>query len=98
MTRAMRAALEEFGPTLSEDNSADMLIAHRGQLFEYSTADWSVSEVDCTAIGSGNLFALGSLYSTRHYTSMEKRVRMALEAATALSPTCSAPIDVLSTI
>ena len=90
-------AIENYGPVMSEDNHSELLIAHRSSLYEISTQDWSVSDVACTSIGSGSGFALGSLYTTSHYSSPEKRLRIALEAAIALSPTCLGPIDILHT-
>lgn len=90
--------LEEHG-TNDAEHASDIVIGTQGRLFEFNTVDWSVAEVEETAVGSGGSFALGSLYTTytyiQHY-SPEERIRLAIEAAITYSPTCQDPIDVLS--
>lgn len=95
MVEQMKKAIDAFGST-SEENVAQFLIGCKGRLFEFSTDDWSVIEVEESAVGSGGAIALGSLYTTKSiYTDHSIRIRMALEAAIHYSPTCVGPIDVL---
>ena len=94
-TKSFKESLEEYGPDITkEDNDTDFLIGVKGKLFEYSISDWSVAEVSYSAIGSGASIALGSLYTSQNYKDQEKRVRISIEAACQLSPTCQLPIDI----
>jgi 20S proteasome alpha/beta subunit len=94
----MKKAMESFGST-SEENVAEFLIGYKGRLFEFCTDDWSVIEIDETAVGSGSPFALGSLYTTKemYIDNPHKRISMALDAAILYSPTCMGKIDIIST-
>ena len=49
-----------------DDNVTDYLIGVKGRLFELSSEDWGVAEVEEVAIGSGGNFALGSLYTSKN--------------------------------
>ena len=93
-TKAFKDSLEEYGPTISEENDTDFLIGVNGKLYEYSVADWSVAEVEYSAVGSGSPIALGSLYTSHTYKDIPRRIKIALEAACTLSPTCQLPIDI----
>lgn len=95
-TKSLKSALEEFGGySDTEDNSTDWIIGTKGRLFEISSEDWSVCEFEYTAIGSGGSFALGSLHTTMNWKDPYRRIHVALDAATTLSPTCQTPIDIL---
>lgn len=87
-----KEAIESFSKA---DDETDILIGRDGQLFEFSTSDWSVIEIKETAIGSGGTFALGSLYTSIDKNPIE-RVGLALGAAITYSPMCQGPIDILS--
>lgn len=78
-----------------EDNSTDWLIGCKGRLFELSSGDWGVVEIDETAIGSGTSIALGSLYTSKEIENPHIRITYALNAAITLSTTCQGPIDIL---
>lgn len=96
--KSLKTIIDEFGPSnLTEsENHTDFLVGCKGRLFEISTNDWSVSELEYSAVGSGSNIALGSLYTTSLYDlSIKERVQIALDSAIALSPTCQAPIDIL---
>lgn len=96
--KSLKTIIDEFGPSnLTEsENHTDFLVGCKGRLFEISTSDWSVSELEYSAVGSGSNIALGSLYTTSLYDlSIKERVQIALDSAIALSPTCQAPIDIL---
>ena len=81
-----------------EDNAADWLIGCKGRLFELSSGDWGVIELEETSLGSGNSFALGSLHTTKQFevASPIYRIDQALNAAIELSTTCLGPVDILS--
>ena len=92
---ALKGAIDSYG-TDHSDHAADFLIGAKGRLFELSTADWGVAEVEETALGSGGAFALGSLFSTKDtYSNPMMRMTYALNAAITYSPTCQGPIDIL---
>jgi 20S proteasome alpha/beta subunit len=94
---SLQKAAELFKVDINtEDNGADLLIGVAGRLFEVSTLDWSVSEYDMIATGSGFAYALGSLHSTRDWDSPRARVREALRASIRYSPSCQGPIDLLT--
>ena len=96
--KSLKTIIEEFGPSnLTEsENHTDFLVGCKGRLFEISTNDWSVSELEYSAVGSGSNIALGSIYTTSLYDlSIKERVQIALDSAIALSPTCQSPIDIL---
>jgi ATP-dependent protease HslVU (ClpYQ) peptidase subunit len=91
----IKALYESHGRDI-EDNATDWLIGCKGRLFEFSSSDWGVAELEEDSIGTGSTFALGSLYTSKHieYTPIE-RINYALNAAIELSPTCSLPVDIL---
>jgi ATP-dependent protease HslVU (ClpYQ) peptidase subunit len=96
--KSLKNIIEEFGPSnLSESEShTDFLVGCKGRLFEITTNDWSVSELEYSAVGSGSNIALGSLYTTSLYDlPLSERVQIALDSAITLSPTCQGPIDIL---
>ena len=76
----------------SEDE-ASLLIAIHNSLYEMDTSDYSCYKVEYSAIGSGGSLALGSLYTTRTWTSGKRRVEEAVSAAISHSPTCYGPSD-----
>ena len=76
------------------DRDTSWIIGARGRLFEINHTDWSVVELNHTAIGSGGTYALGSLYTSIDNEPIE-RVALAIGSAIAYSPTCQGPIDIL---
>ena len=95
--KSLKSAIEEYGNASHlEDNSTDWLIGVNGRLFEISSEDWAVCEFAESSIGSGNNIALGSLYTTRNWQDQEKRIKVSLQAAVEISPSCSGPIDIYS--
>ena len=83
------------------DRDTSWLIGARGRLFELNHTDWSVVEVNHTAIGSGGNYALGSLHTSGYVDDNELtivpevRMALALSAAISYSPTCLGPVDIL---
>ena len=93
---SLQKAAEMFKVDINtEDNGADLLIGVAGRLFEVSTMDWSVSEYQMIATGSGFSYAMGSLHSTRDWESPRARVREAVRASIRYSPSCQGPVDLL---
>lgn len=93
----IKSLIESHGSD-KDDNATDYLIGVKGRLFELSTEDWGLVEINEVAIGSGGSFALGSLYTTSSFEVALPmyRIEQALNAAIHYSPTCQGPIDILS--
>jgi len=81
----------------TDDNGTDWLIGYGNRLFELSSGDWGVLEVEYSAIGSGSTLALGSLYTSQSWKDQKRRVHQSLESAIFFSPTCKHPIDIYNT-
>jgi hypothetical protein len=95
VVKQLKNAMDAFG-VVSDEHDAQFLIGNKGRLFELCTVDWSVIEVQESAVGSGGPIALGSLYTTSSlYTDNTIRIRIAIDAAIKYSPHCIGPIDVL---
>jgi len=64
----------------------------RGRLFEFDSTDFQLNEITEGAIGSGGLIAFGSLFTTRGYKDINKRLKLAVNSAIEYSPSCAGPI------
>jgi hypothetical protein len=95
---AIQKASEMFKIDINtKENGADILVGVDGRLFDITTEDWSVSEYDYTAQGSGYAYAIGSLHATSKLDiPPRKRIQMAISASIKHSPECASPIDVMS--
>jgi hypothetical protein len=92
----MRSAIDLYSVSNAE-TASEFIIGTQGRLFEMNTTDWSVAEVNETALGSGSPFALGSLDTTKDFPATpEWRIEMALCAAITCSPSCQGGIDILN--
>ena len=93
LVEELKNAIESFSREGTEHDTT-WLIGCQGHLYELSSQDWSVMEIQSTAVGSGGNFALGSIY-----TSIDKepidRLGLALGAAITYSPNCQGPIDII---
>lgn len=81
-----------------EEDAAEFLVGVRGKVYEISAYDFQCTSYAVSAIGSGREYALGAYYSL---ISIGKNTphdicRVAIEAAITYSPTCCAPIYILS--
>jgi hypothetical protein len=89
-------AINIYSPSTSPADDKDggilALIAVRGRLFEFDSSDFQLNEITEGAIGSGGTIAFGSLYTTRGYKDINKRLRIAVESAIEYSPSCKGPI------
>jgi len=92
----LKKAYDTYGRDI-EDNGTDWLIGYKNRLFEISSGDWGVLEIDYSAIGSGSAFALASLYTSKNWRDAKRRVHTAIESSITFSPTCNHPIDIYST-
>lgn len=94
---AIQKASELFKVDINtKDNGADILVGVGGRLFDITTEDWSVSEYEYTAQGSGYAYAIGSLHTTSGLDIPPRtRIKMAIKASIRHSPECSGPIDVM---
>lgn len=89
----LKKAIESFSnPPVEHDTT--WLIGKNGRLFELSSQDWGVVEVDQTSIGSGSQYALGSLYTSIDKHPIE-RINLAVGSAITYSPMCQGPIDIV---
>lgn len=107
---AVRWMVKEFIPTIREqfksggfarvkdgaEAGGQILVALRGRLF-FIDSDYQVGETsrDYDCLGSGEPFAMGSLFST-HGQPVGDRLRIALEAAHEMCATVSPPFHYLS--
>ena len=89
---AMNIYSPSTSPADDKDGGVLALIAVRGRLFEFDSTDFQLNEITEGAIGSGGLIAFGSLFTTRGYKDINKRLRIAVEAAIQYSPSCMGPI------
>ena len=89
-------AVSLYSPSSSPDDSKEggilALIAVRGRLFEFDSTDFQLNEMTECAIGSGGSLAFGSLYTTRGYKDINKRLKIAINSAIEYSPSCIGPI------
>ncbi len=77
-----------------DEEEAQLLIGHKGKLYEMDTSDYAIFPFGYTAIGSGGAIALGSLYSTENTAFLpQMRVEIAISAAINHNPACNGPID-----
>jgi hypothetical protein len=93
---AFKNAMNLYSPSTSPADDKDggilALIAVRGRLFEFDSSDFQLNEITEGAIGSGGSIAFGSLYTTRGYKDINKRLRIAVNSAIEYSPSCMGPI------
>jgi ATP-dependent protease HslVU (ClpYQ) peptidase subunit len=77
-----------------DEEEAQLLIGHKGKLYEMDTSDYAIFPFGYTAIGSGGAIALGSLFSTENTAFLpQMRVEIAINAAITHNPACNGPID-----
>jgi hypothetical protein len=93
---AFKNAINLYSPSSSPEDSKDggilALIGVRGRLFEFDSTDFQLNEMTECAIGSGGSIVFGSLYTTRGYKDINKRLRIAVNSAIEYSPSCMGPI------
>ena len=96
--KQLRGFYNDFWVDTSKDGDLGLIIAVRGQIYEHSSADMSLSKytVPYLAMGSGAEYAYGYLNATEKAKDARKRVVGAVNAAIKFSPSCMGPVDVVS--
>jgi ATP-dependent protease HslVU (ClpYQ) peptidase subunit len=96
--KELREFYNEFWIDTSKDGDLSLIIAIRGEIYEHSSGDMSLSRysVPYVAIGSGSEYAYGVLYATDKQKNARNRVMSAVSAAIKFSPSCMGPVDILS--
>jgi ATP-dependent protease HslVU (ClpYQ) peptidase subunit len=97
---AVRKCLREGGWQQTDDGQdvgGSFLVGYQDRLFAIHS-DYQVASNDCgyDAVGSGEAFAMGSLFSTEGLDP-KARIRTAIKAATFSSPSVGGPVTILKT-
>ena len=81
-----------------KESDFGLIIAVRGQIYEHSSADMSLSKytVPYLAMGSGAEYAYGYLNATEKAKDARKRAVGAVNSAIKFNPSCMGPVDVVS--
>lgn len=96
--KQLRAFYNDFWVDTSKDGDLGLIIAVRGQIYEHSSGDMSLSKytLPYLAMGSGAEYAYGYLNATEKTKDARKRVVGAVNSAIKFSPSCMGPVDVVS--
>jgi ATP-dependent protease HslVU (ClpYQ) peptidase subunit len=96
--KELKEFYNEFWVDTSKDGDLGLIIAVRGEIYEHSSADMSLSKytLPYLAMGSGAEYAYGVLYATDKQKNARNRVVSAVSAAIKFSPSCMGPVDVVS--
>jgi ATP-dependent protease HslVU (ClpYQ) peptidase subunit len=96
--KELREFYNEFWVDTSKDGDLGLIIAVRGEIYEHSSGDMSLSKytLPYLAMGSGAEYAYGVLYATDKQKNARNRVQSAVSAAIKFSPSCMGPIDIVS--
>ena len=96
--KELREFYNEFWVDTSKDGDLGLIIAVRGEIYEHSSADMSLSKytLPYLAMGSGAEYAYGVLYATDKQKNARNRVISAVNAAIKFSPSCMGPVDIVS--
>jgi ATP-dependent protease HslVU (ClpYQ) peptidase subunit len=96
--KELKEFYNEFWVDTSKDGDLGLIICVRGQIYEHSSADMSLSKytLPYLAMGSGAEYAYGVLYATDKQKNARNRVMQAVNAAIKFNPSCMGPVDVVS--
>ena len=96
--KELREFYNEFWVDTSKEGDLGLIIAIRGQIYEHSSVDMSLSKytLPYLAMGSGAEYAYGVLYATDKQKNARSRVLQAVNAAIKFNPSCMGPVDVVS--
>lgn len=96
--KQLRAFYNDFWVDTSKEGDLGLIIAVRGNIYEHSSADMSLSKytLPYLAMGSGAEYAYGYLNATEKAKDARKRVVGAVNSAIKFSPSCMGPVDVVS--
>lgn len=81
----------------SSEADLSLLVVYGNNIYKHFASDMSMCRIDddYDALGSGEEYALGSLWSTASIKSAQTRAELAVSAAIKYSQTCSGKVDVL---
>jgi ATP-dependent protease HslVU (ClpYQ) peptidase subunit len=96
--KELKEFYNEFRVDTSKDGDLGLIIAVRGNIYEHSSADMSLSKytLPYLAMGSGAEYAYGVLYATDKQKNARNRVVQAVNAAIKFNPSCMGPVDIVS--
>jgi ATP-dependent protease HslVU (ClpYQ) peptidase subunit len=96
--KELREFYNDFWVDTSKDGDLGLIICIRGQIYEHSSADMSLSKytLPYLAMGSGAEYAYGVLYATDKQKNARNRVAQAVNAAIKFNPSCMGPVDIVS--
>jgi ATP-dependent protease HslVU (ClpYQ) peptidase subunit len=96
--KELREFYNEFWVDTSKDGDLGLIVAIRGEIYEHSSGDMSLSKytLPYLAMGSGAEYAYGVLYATDKQKNARNRVLQAVNAAIKFSPSCMGPVDIVS--
>jgi ATP-dependent protease HslVU (ClpYQ) peptidase subunit len=96
--KELREFYNEFWVDTSKEGDLGLIIAVRGEIYEHSSADMSLSKYSLPylAMGSGAEYAFGVLYATDKQKNARNRVVQAVNAAIKFNPSCMGPVDIVS--
>lgn len=96
--KELRDFYNEFWVDTSKDGDLGLIICVRGEIYEHSSADMSLSKytIPYLAMGSGAEYAYGALHATEKDVNPKDRAITAVNAAIKFSPSCMGPVDVVS--
>lgn len=96
--KQLRAFYNDFWVDTSKEGDLGLIIAVRGNIYEHSSADMSLSKytLPYLAMGSGAEYAYGYMNATEKTRDARKRVVGAVNSAIKFSPSCMGPVDVVS--
>ena len=96
--KQLRQFYSDWWVDTSKDADFGLIIAVRGEIYEHSAADMSLSKYSLPylAMGSGAEYAYGYLNATEKTKDARKRVVGAVNSAIKFSPSCMGPVDVVS--
>jgi ATP-dependent protease HslVU (ClpYQ) peptidase subunit len=97
--KQLRNFYNDWWVDTSKEGDLGLIICIRGQIYEHSSVDMSLSKynLDYLAMGSGAEYAYGYLNATENSKDAQvKRVVGAVNSAIRFSPSCMGPVDVVS--
>lgn len=96
--KQLRSFYNDFWVDTSKEGDLGLIIAVRGNIYEHSSADMSLSKytLPYLAMGSGAEYAYGYMNATEKTRDARKRVVGAVNSAIKFSPSCMGPVDVVS--
>ncbi len=94
----LREFYNDYWVDTSKDGDLGLIISVRGNIYEHSSSDMSLSKytLPYLAIGSGAEYAYGSFFATEKQNNSRNRVMTAVSAAIKFSPSCMGPVDIVS--